>query len=111
MTLAAPQIGPTTLGTGSTTCYTVPNVSGNYFICKSIFFLNVSASAVTFNFARVASGGSEADTNRFLKSVTLQPNETFEWSGTLTLAQNESLRGLASASSAVTVTVSGVLNS
>lgn len=107
MAITVPSITGTTLGTSSTTVYTVPNTAGMFLIIKGIIIMNYTTSAVTVSMARVASGGSEADSNRFLKDATIAPKQSLFINETITLAQNESIRGLCSAATSVVVTISG----
>lgn len=94
----------------STTLYTVTNTSGKHAIIKNIMICNPTASAATISMASVASGGTEADNNRFLKTVSVAANTTLQFDMSMVLAQNETLRATASASTTLTVIVSGVIN-
>lgn len=107
MALTVPAIAAVTLGTTTTTVYTVSNTAGYFYVVRSIIITNVTASAITVSMARVASGGSEADTNRFLKDVPIAAKTALFVNDVITLGPNESIRGLASAGSAATVTLSG----
>lgn len=94
----------------STTLYTVTNTAGKYAIIKSITVCNVTAAAATISFANVASGGSETDANRFLKTISVPANTTIFYDMSMVMEQNASLRATASASTTFTVIVSGVIN-
>lgn len=94
----------------TTTLYTVTNTAGKFAIIKNIVVCNTTASSATINFANVASGGSEADNNRFMKSASVPGNSTIFLDLSMVMGQNESLRATASASSTLTVIVSGVIN-
>lgn len=107
MAVTVPSIPAVTLGTASTTVYTVPNTAGFYLIVKGIIIANMSASSFTFSLARVPSGGTETDSNRFLKLVSLAAYESVFLSDTITLGANESIRGTASFAASAVVTLSG----
>lgn len=111
----AATLTPTVLYRGqpastTTTLYTVTNTVGKYAIIKNIMICNPTASAATISVASVASGGSESDANRFMKDVPVAAKTTIQMDVTLVLGQNESLRATASASTTLTVLVSGVIN-
>lgn len=94
----------------STTLYTVTNTAGKYAIIKHISVANVTASTATISFANVASGGSESDANRFLKTVSVPGNTTVFFDLSMVVGQNESIRATASANTTFTVLMSGVIN-
>lgn len=96
--------------TSSTTLYTVTNTAGKYAIIKNIVVCNVTASSATIHFANVNSGGTESDSNRFMRSATVAGFSTLFIDLSMALGQNESLRATASASTTLTVVVSGVAN-
>lgn len=108
MAITVPTITPVTLGTTSTTVYTVPDTPGCYLIVKGIIIANTGNSTTSFTMARVPSGGTEGNANRFLKDVPLEPGESVFLPDTITLGQNESIRGLAGAANLAVVTLSGV---
>lgn len=94
----------------STTLYTVTNVSGKYAIIKHISVCNTTASTATISIANVASGGTETDANRFVKTASVPGNTTVFYDLSMVMGQNESLRATASAATTFTVHVSGVVN-
>lgn len=94
----------------STTLYTVTNTAGKYAIVKHIMVCNTTSTSATFTLANVASGGSEADNNRFMKNASVPGNSTIFIDLSMILGQNESLRSTASAATTLTMVVSGVAN-
>jgi len=94
----------------TTTLYTVTNSASKFAIVKNIMICNPTASSATISMASVASGGSESDANRFMKDLTVAAKTTLQFDLSMILGQNESLRATASASTTITVIVSGVIN-
>lgn len=94
---------------GGTTCFTVSATVGRYAIIKSIVVFNADTVVRNIKLHNVPSGDSAAAANRFV-DYNLDPGETLTLDVAMVLAESDSLRATASASSAVTLIVSGVRN-
>lgn len=83
-------------------------------ILRSIHICNITTSVVTFNLAITqavyagATNGAEVATNCFMYQVPVSPGQPFDWSGFISMASGDILRGQASGSSSLTITVSAV---
>jgi hypothetical protein len=80
--------------------------AGTHAIIKHISLVNTSANAgVT---VQLYIGGT-GDGNRWGPTRTLDADEADEWFGTLSLGESETLRGITSDATSITITVSGDL--
>lgn len=107
LTLSVPQIPAVVLGTSATVVYQVPNTSGFFFVVKGLILVNTTASAVDITLYRAPTAGTVTDATAFVKNQPLSPKQALFIDTPITLAQNESIRGLCSAASSVTATLSG----
>lgn len=105
--------GVTTLTTASQDLYPTPT-TGAGTVIRSIHVCNISGNVATFNLAISRGTTNLADTgaNCLFWQVPVSPGLPFDWSGFIHLGFSgtsaDILRGLASANSALTITVSGV---
>ena len=97
-------ISPTTLTTSAVSLYTVP--TGYSAIIKQFVVTNISASAATFTFYV----GTASASNALFSNTSVAANDTVIINLSQVLTTGETLRALASAGSALNLTVSGVLN-
>lgn len=97
-------------GTTSTTLYTVANTVGKYAIVTHIAAANVTASAATLTMHAVPTGGSASGANMFIPGVSIPGFTVVFFDVAIVLEQDESLRALIGTASAITLTVSGVIN-
>ncbi len=95
-------VGPTQLGTAAATVYTVP--ASTTTILRHIKVCNESSSAVSFTL----SIGADAAGKRLYYQVSIPGNGVLDWSGFEILAAAETLQSYASASTSLTLTLSGV---
>lgn len=96
--------------TSSTTLYTVSATAGKFALIKNIMICNTSVTSATISMASVASAGSESDSNRFMKDVSVPAKTTVQLDLNMMLANGESLRATASVATTITVVASGVIN-
>ena|SRR3990167_11045543 len=94
--------GPTQLGTGAATVYTVPGATTA--IIRSLLVCNTTANQVKFT---VSIGADAAGTRVFFERA-IAPRETFEYHGFIVLTAAGTLQAYADTASAATLTVSGV---
>jgi hypothetical protein len=94
--------GPALLTGSGVTLYTVP--SSTTTVVRSIHCVNVSGSAATLTLG--IGGVTNALSIYFTYSIAALG--VLDWSGFLTLAAAETIQGLASATSALTLTISGI---
>lgn len=91
------------------TLYTVPTGSTSFTIVKEILLCNTTNTAREVTFYTLESGGSVADDRKIFTNVNIDAYSTviLEMSTVLNGA-GATLRGFASAASAISATVSGV---
>ena len=94
--------GPTALTTSAATQYTVPG--STKAILRSIHVANESATERTFTL----SIGTDGAGKRLFKDVPVAAGDSFDWSGFIVLDAAEVIQALASANTALTLTISGV---
>lgn len=98
-------LGPTTLTTSaSSALYTVP--TGKSTIIKQIVATNTSASAATFTLYI----GAATASNAIFSGTSVSANDSLVINLSQVLASTEEVRALASANSAINLTISGVEN-
>jgi hypothetical protein len=94
--------GPTALTTGAVTQYTVPGATTA--ILRSIHVANESGALADFTL----SIGTDGAGKRLFKNQDVPTKGSFDWSGFIVLAAGEVVQALASAGTALTLTISGV---
>lgn len=94
--------GPAQLTASAATLYTVPASTAT--ILRYIRVANTTASDRTITL----SVGADAAATRIFAGQTVPANGALDWSGFIPLAAAEFLQGLASAATALTVTIAGV---
>lgn len=92
-------------GTGDTLLYTD---GGNGTIVRAIHVCNTTATAATITIGLNAAAALAA-ANHFLSAVTIPANGTYDWSGFQVVSASGTIRGLQGTSTALTVTISGVV--
>lgn len=97
--------GPTQLTTSSASLYTVP--SSKTTIVKQIVATNTSASAANFS---IYIGSAASASNAIFRSTNVVANESLVINLSQVLATGEVLNALASANTAINLTISGVEN-
>lgn len=97
--------GPAYLSNLAADIYTPPNAAVDVVI-RHMHFANVTAAAKTFSLYVGATGGSAGGTELF-KDFSIAANSVYDWYGALRLSSTQFLSGVASAASAITVTVEG----
>lgn len=98
------RIGPTALTTSAATLYTVP--ASTTLTVRGIHIANESAvAAVTVTM----SIGTDGAGKRFLgPGLSLPASSSYDWSGFLIVNAAEVIQALASATTSLTVTISGI---
>lgn len=94
--------GPAQLTASAATLYTTPAATTT--IVRYIRIANTTGTDRTVTL----SIGADAAGTRIFGGVNVPANGALDWSGFLPLAATETLQGLASAASALTVTIAGV---
>lgn len=94
--------GPVTLGTTTTNLFTVPSL--HQYSIKQIIICNTDSSDRTVS---LAIGTAATAANRFVSFMNIPLNTTVTLDTALILENSETLQGLASTASVVTVTVTG----
>jgi len=94
--------GPSALTTSAATYYTVP--ASTTAILRSVHVNNESASTATFTL----SIGTDGAGKRLWSAVDIPTKSSFDWSGFIVLTAAEVIQALASAGTALTLTISGV---
>lgn len=90
------------------TLYTVPSGSDSWMIVKEILLCNTTATARTVTMYVIESGGSVADNRKIFTDVNVDPYTTVIIEASLVLdGAGATIRGFASAASAITATISG----
>jgi hypothetical protein len=97
------QIQP---GTAETTQYTVPAATSA--ILREIVVANVTGSPVTFEFSKVASGGTAGAANRLIPAVSIPALTTVSFTYEEVMATGGFMSTKAGTAAALTVTCSGV---
>ena len=93
------------IGTGATTVYT----SSGTTAITCMFFMNDNASARTLNVHVVQSGGSIANTNQIVKTITIDPADTYVINTEkLVLSNGDTIQCTASVGSSIFPTISSV---
>ena len=93
------------VGTGATTIYT----SSGTTAITCMFFMNDNASARTLDIHVVQSGGSATVTNKIIKTITIDPADTYVINlEKLVLSDGDTVQCIASAVSSIYATVSSV---
>lgn len=87
------------------TIYTVP--ASTTARVTQIFITNTHSSALTFRLHHVLSAGSVGASNALYYDVTIQPNQTVPVEE-LFMATGDTLQGLASTASKITITIYGI---
>ena len=98
--------GPAFLTTSAAAAYTVP--AGRTGVVKQIILNNTTATAATVSAHVVPNGGSAASSNQIITGLSIAAGSQLIWAADIPLAVGESVQLLASASSAVTSTVTGI---
>ncbi len=94
--------GPTALTTSAATQYTVPG--STKAVLRSLHVANESGSSADFT----ASIGTDGAGKRLFKNVPVGVGDSFDWSGFIVLDAAEVVQALASAGTALTLTLSGI---
>jgi len=97
--------GPAYLSNVAANIYTPP-ASTIFTVIKHIHFANVTALQATFSLYVGATGGSAGGTELF-KDFPVPANDVYDYYCNLKMLSTDFLTGLASASSAITITVEG----
>ena len=98
-------ISQATVGTSATTVYT----SSNTTAITCMFFMNDNAAARTLDVHVVKSGGSAAATNKIIKTITIDPADTYVINiEKLVLDNGDTIQCIASGASSIQATVSSV---
>lgn len=92
--------------TSEATYYTVG--AGLQALIKQILVANTSGGVVTLGLSIVPSGGTGGNANRILPNISVQPNQIVPFNLTQSMAAGDKISAIASANTAVTVTVSGM---
>lgn len=93
------------IGTGATTVYT----SSGTTAITCMFFLNDNVAARTLNVHVVQSGGSIANTNQIIKTITIDPADTYVINTEkLVLSNGDTIQCTASVGSSIFPTISSV---
>ncbi len=93
------------VGTGATTVYTSTNTTA----ITCMFFMNDNASSRTLDVHVVKNGDSAAVTNKIVKTITVDPADTYVINiEKLVLDNGDTIQCVASAGSSVYATVSSV---
>lgn len=95
-------IGPQNLNTTGGTVYTTP--ANTQAVLRDIIVCNESNATATFTI----SIGTDGAGKRLFKSAELTANTTFQQTGGITLEATEVVQALASANSAIVLTISGL---
>ena len=98
--------GPAFLTTSAAAAYTVP--AGKTGVVKQIILNNTSANAVTVSAHIVPNAGSASASNQVITGLSIAAGSQIIWAADIPLAVGESVQLLASTSSAVTSTVTGI---
>ena len=99
---AARLAGPTQLGTGAATVYTVP--ASTTAVVRHIIAVNTSALGVKLT----VSIGADAASKRIISAHAMGPNEIYEMKGFIVLTAAEILQAFCDTATACTLTVNGV---
>lgn len=93
------------LGTGETTILS-PGAFATYAILSLIFCNTDLTASHTITIYAYPSGGSASDSTTIIKSLVIQPGDTFVWSGNekIIITTSDKISGLADSASKVTVT-------
>jgi hypothetical protein len=98
-------IAQATIGTGATTVYTSSGESA----VTAIFFMNDNASARTLDLHVVKSGDTLAATNKIVKTITIDPADTYVINTEkIILANGDMIQAVASVGSSIHATLSHV---
>lgn len=97
--------GPAYMGSSAANIYTPPASTISTTI-RHIHFANVTNAAKTFSLYVGATGGSAGGTELF-KDFSIAANDTYDYWCELLMLSTDFLSGLASAGSAITITVEG----
>ena len=101
--MAITQVGA--IGTSATTVYT----SSGTTAITCMFFMNDNASARTLSLHVVQSGGSVSSTNQIVKSITIDPADSYVINlEKFVLSNGDTIQGIASVGSSIFPTVSSV---
>ena len=93
------------IGTGATTVYT----SSGTTAITCMFFMNDNAAARTLNVHVVQSGGSIANTNQIVKTITIDPADSYVINTEkLVLSNGDTIQCTASVGSSIFPTISSV---
>jgi hypothetical protein len=93
------------IGTSATTVYTSSGESA----ISCMFFMNENASARTLDIHVVQNGASAATTNKIVKTITIDPADTYVINlEKLVLSNGDTVQCVASADSSIMPTVSSV---
>ena len=95
-------VGPQLLNTTGGTVYTVP--ANTQAVLRDIIVCNESNATATFTI----SIGTDGAGKRLFKSASLTANTTFQQTGGITLEAAEVIQAVASANSAIVLTISGL---
>lgn len=98
--------GPTVLTTSAVSQFSV--AAGKSVVCKQFVISNTSASTASVTFHLVTSGGSPASGNAFVYQLSVAPNSSLIYAADIPLSANESIHALASAASAINLTITGI---
>jgi hypothetical protein len=93
----------------TTILYTAPNVATGGAILKELLVCNTNGTDGTFTAYKVANAGSPSASNAIVSALTVKAGDTFVFSSSTVLGQNETLRVVSLTSGAdLTFTASGV---
>lgn len=93
------------IGTGATTVYT----SSGTTAITCMFFMNDNVASRTLNVHVVQSGGSIANTNQIIKTITIDPADTYVINTEkLVLSNGDTIQCTASVGSSIFPTISSV---
>ena len=93
------------IGTGATTVYT----SSGTTAITCMFFMNDNVAARTLNVHVVQSGGSISNTNQIIKTITIDPADTYVINTEkLVLSNGDTIQCTASVGSSIFPTISSV---
>lgn len=98
--------GPVVLTTSAVSQFSVG--AGKTAVCKQFIISNTSASSASVTFHLVPSSGSAAIGNAFVYQLSIAPNSSLIYAADIPLESGESIHALASAGSAVNLTITGI---
>lgn len=100
------KLAQTTLTNSAAVVYTPTSTYSG--IVKSIRVVNITSSSATVTLYQTASNGTAGTGNMILPATTIDGNGFGEFDGTITITGTDSIWAVASANSALTITIYGV---